>query len=132
MRVLASEQLVLFIYTPHLTGGGSVCVCVRLRDRGGWYFSHFHTVPSDSARSRAQVLFPLLRGVIELCAAAPAERDLRETPALLIHHTRDTAAKQWAETVTITTTGVAQLYLSKEQQLLPLGGESGGGSELCR
>ncbi|VDL58000.1 unnamed protein product [Hymenolepis diminuta] len=40
---------------------------------------------------------------------------------LLVHHSRDTAAKQWAETVVLTLSGVARCFVSKQSQLLALG-----------
>ncbi|VDL89396.1 unnamed protein product [Schistocephalus solidus] len=65
------------------------------------------------------VFFPLLTKVQEHCANAPAEREGRTT-TLLLHHTRDTAAKQWAETVVLTLSGVARCFVSKQEQLVLL------------
>ncbi|KAL7062852.1 hypothetical protein AAHC03_01029 [Spirometra sp. Aus1] len=65
------------------------------------------------------VFFPLLAKVQEQCANAPAEREGRTT-TLLLHHTRDTAAKQWAETVVLTLSGVARCFVSKQEQLILL------------
>ncbi|KER22908.1 hypothetical protein T265_09082 [Opisthorchis viverrini] len=87
----------------------------------------FNTVECHSARRFDEatwsalfwkVLFPLLTNVRELCASAPVERVDGRPNSLLIHHTRDTAAKQWAETVVLTLSGVAQLFVSKQEQLL--------------
>ncbi|TGZ74464.1 hypothetical protein CRM22_000934 [Opisthorchis felineus] len=89
----------------------------------------FNTVECHSARRFDEatwsalfwkVLFPLLTNVRELCASAPVERVDGRPNSLLIHHTRDTAAKQWAETVVLTLSGVAQLFVSKQEQLLGL------------
>ncbi|KAA3680783.1 uncharacterized protein DEA37_0007614 [Paragonimus westermani] len=66
-----------------------------------------------------QVLFPLVSKVHEFCANAPIEREGRQN-SLLIHHSRDTAAKQWAETVVLTLSGVAHLFVSRQEQLLVL------------
>ncbi|KAF5405702.1 hypothetical protein PHET_00768 [Paragonimus heterotremus] len=65
------------------------------------------------------VLFPLVSKVHELCANAPVEREGRQN-SLLIHHSRDTAAKQWAETVVLTLSGVAHLFVSRQEQLVVL------------
>ncbi|VDP88760.1 unnamed protein product [Echinostoma caproni] len=66
-----------------------------------------------------KVLFPLLRNVHEMFANAPVEREGRSN-SLLVHHSRDTAAKQWAETVVLTLSGVSHLVISKQDQLLAL------------
>ncbi len=54
------------------------------------------------------------------CANAPVERE-GKTGNLLVHHSRDTAAKQWAETVVLTLSGVARCVVSKQPQLIVLG-----------
>ncbi|VDD74687.1 unnamed protein product [Mesocestoides corti] len=65
------------------------------------------------------VFFPLLADVQDHCANAPVERGSK-TGNLLVHHSRDTAAKQWAETVVLTLTGVARCFVSKQPQLVTL------------
>ncbi|VDK21266.1 unnamed protein product [Taenia asiatica] len=65
------------------------------------------------------VFFPLLSDVQEHCANAPMEREGRGG-SLLVHHSRDTAAKQWAETVVLTLSGVARCFVSKQSQLVSL------------
>ncbi|CAL8099260.1 unnamed protein product [Calicophoron daubneyi] len=87
----------------------------------------FNTVECHSVRFAAttwsdlfwRVLFPLVKNVHQLYATAPVERDGRQN-SLLIHHSRDTAAKQWAETVVLTLSGVAHLLTSKHDRLLTL------------
>nr|CUU98312.1 hypothetical transcript [Hymenolepis microstoma] len=74
------------------------------------------------------VFFPLLSDVQEKCARAPVEKEGGAAGgsggssggALLVHHSRDTAAKQWAETVVLTLSGVARCFVSKQSQLLSL------------
>ncbi|VEL07687.1 unnamed protein product, partial [Protopolystoma xenopodis] len=54
-----------------------------------------------------KVLFPLLARVSLAFASAPADRDPSKShSSLLMHHSRDTAAKQWAETMVLILTGV--------------------------
>ncbi|VDM16781.1 unnamed protein product [Hydatigera taeniaeformis] len=65
------------------------------------------------------VFFPLLSDVQEYCANAPMEKEGR-SGSLLVHHSRDTAAKQWAETVVLTLSGVARCFVSKQSQLVSL------------
>ncbi|CDS40592.1 conserved hypothetical protein [Echinococcus multilocularis] len=65
------------------------------------------------------VFFPLLSDVQDHCANAPMEREGRSS-SLLVHHSRDTAAKQWAETVVLTLSGVARCFVSKQSQLVSL------------
>ncbi|KAH9286611.1 Protein MON2 -like protein [Echinococcus granulosus] len=65
------------------------------------------------------VFFPLLSDVQDHCANAPMEREGR-SGNLLVHHSRDTAAKQWAETVVLTLSGVARCFVSKQSQLVSL------------
>lgn len=45
----------------------------------------------------------------------------RNNGKLLMHHSRDTAAKQWAETQVLTLSGVAQIFSNKQATLLKLG-----------
>ncbi|KAM7540809.1 hypothetical protein Aperf_G00000030202 [Anoplocephala perfoliata] len=93
----------------------------------------FNAIECHSAQFRSEtwsqllwtVFFPLLSDVQEKCAQAPAGREGSATGGsggggLLVHHSRDTAAKQWAETVVLTLSGVARCFVSKQSQLLAL------------
>ncbi|KAK3580643.1 hypothetical protein CHS0354_013414 [Potamilus streckersoni] len=57
-----------------------------------------------------QVLFPLLENVQKLSSAAPTTKDESVGGNILIHHSRDTAEKQWAETRVLTLAGVARTF----------------------
>ena len=87
-----------------------------------------------------QVLFPLLENVKKFSSSASTTRDERATGNILIHHTRDTAEKQWAETRVLSLAGVARTFNAKRRVLQHLGqwvgshlGHLGGwvGSQLC-
>lgn len=67
-----------------------------------------------------QVLFPLLDKVRTL--SGMASTDIVETGGnILIHHSRNTAQKQWAETQVLTLSGVARVFNTKRQLLQSLG-----------
>ena len=60
------------------------------------------------------VLFPLLERVKQFTSTASHERDkIVNQPNFLMHHSRDTAEKQWAETSVLTLTGVTRVFNSK-------------------
>jgi hypothetical protein len=60
------------------------------------------------------VLFPLLEKVQHLTSTASRERDKNaQNPNFLMHHSRDTAEKQWAETSVLTLSGVTRVFNSK-------------------
>ena len=60
------------------------------------------------------VLFPLLERVRQFTSTASRERDkIVNQPNFLMHHSRDTAEKQWAETSVLTLTGVTRVFNSK-------------------
>ncbi|CAH8518557.1 unnamed protein product [Schistosoma margrebowiei] len=65
-----------------------------------------------------KILFPLLSKVHNLYQSAPVEKVGDRPNSLLIHHSRDTASKQWAETVVLTLTGVSHCFISKQSHLL--------------
>ncbi|KAK4871796.1 hypothetical protein RN001_015920 [Aquatica leii] len=67
-----------------------------------------------------QVLFPLLDKVRSLSNAASNEK-VDTGGNILIHHTRNTAQKQWAETQVLTLSGVARVFNTKRQLLQSLG-----------
>ncbi|XP_071961451.1 protein MON2 homolog isoform X3 [Antedon mediterranea] len=68
------------------------------------------------------VLFPLLDKVKKLSGAAKQDKsDISGGANILIHHSRDTAEKQWAETKVLTLAGVARVFNTWRQQLILLG-----------
>ena len=66
-----------------------------------------------------QVLFPLLEKVKTMSSTAadvPPPSDAVQNPGnILIHHSRDTAEKQWAETRVLTLAGVARVFSLRKQ-----------------
>lgn len=67
-----------------------------------------------------QVLFPLLDKVRALSNSASSEK-VDTGGKILIHHSRNTAQKQWAETQVLTLSGVARVFNTKRQLLQTLG-----------
>ncbi|XP_067205891.1 protein MON2 homolog isoform X2 [Linepithema humile] len=67
-----------------------------------------------------QVLFPLLDKVRSLSNSASSEK-VDTSGNILIHHSRNTAQKQWAETQVLTLSGVARVFNTKRQLLQMLG-----------
>lgn len=67
-----------------------------------------------------QVLFPLLDKVRCLSSSASNEK-VDSGGNILIHHSRNTAQKQWAETQVLTLSGVARVFNTKRQLLQMLG-----------
>ncbi|TPP60184.1 hypothetical protein FGIG_01002 [Fasciola gigantica] len=120
---LSLEELWISIFC-HLA---DLCLDRRPAIRKSACQTLFNTVECHGTRFRWttwsalfwKVLFPLLKNVHELFTSAPVEREGRSN-SLLVHHSRDTAAKQWAETVVLTLTGVSNLIVSKQAQLLTL------------
>ncbi|KAL8578563.1 hypothetical protein ACOMHN_015019 [Nucella lapillus] len=68
-----------------------------------------------------KVLFPLLENVKKLSSSASTSRDEVTTGNILIHHSRDTAEKQWAETRVLSLAGVARTFNAKRRVLQQLG-----------
>ncbi|CAH0562136.1 unnamed protein product [Brassicogethes aeneus] len=67
-----------------------------------------------------QVLFPLLDKVRNLSSSASTDK-VDSDGVIMIHHTRNTAQKQWAETQVLTLSGVAKVFNTKRQLLQALG-----------
>lgn len=67
-----------------------------------------------------QVLFPLLDKVRSLSSSASSEK-VDTTGNILIHHSRNTAQKQWAETQVLTLSGVSRVFNTKRHLLQTLG-----------
>ncbi|XP_071784170.1 protein MON2 homolog isoform X2 [Asterias amurensis] len=69
-----------------------------------------------------QVLFPLLDKVKKLSGTAGQDKvEGVVSGNILIHHSRDTAEKQWAETKVLTLAGVARVFNTWRHALLALG-----------
>ena len=71
----------------------------------------------SSALSVKQVLFPLLENVKKLSSSAPTTKDDNTSGNILMHHSRDTAEKQWAETRVLTLAGVARTFTAQRKVL---------------
>lgn len=67
-----------------------------------------------------QILFPLLDRVKAATAVAASSEPARVPEGMLMHHSRDTAAKQWAETRVLTLSGVARVFTAFHTALLRL------------
>lgn len=67
-----------------------------------------------------QVLFPLLDKVRSMSSSA-SNKKVDAGGSILIHHSRNTAQKQWAETQVLTLSGVARVFNTKRQLLQTLG-----------
>lgn len=67
-----------------------------------------------------QVLFPLLDKVRSLSSSASSEK-VDTTGNILIHHSRNTAQKQWAETQVLTLSGISRVFNTKRHMLQSLG-----------
>lgn len=67
-----------------------------------------------------QVLFPLLDKVRKHSSSASSEK-VDTSGNILIHHSRNTAQKQWAETQVLTLSGVSRVFNTKRQMLQMLG-----------
>lgn len=63
-----------------------------------------------------QVLFPLLDKVRQQASQASSTK-VDTTGNILIHHSRNTAQKQWAETQVLTLSGVSRVFNTKKQLL---------------
>ncbi|XP_023214026.1 protein MON2 homolog isoform X4 [Centruroides sculpturatus] len=68
-----------------------------------------------------QVLFPLLDRVRTLSGSASTDKISDMGGNILIHHSRNTAQKQWAETQVLTLSGVARMFHTKREILQNLG-----------
>lgn len=67
-----------------------------------------------------QVLFPLLDKVRQLSDSASTDK-VDQGANILIHHSRNTQQKQWAETQVLTLSGVARVFSTKQKILQGLG-----------
>ena len=67
-----------------------------------------------------QVLFPLLDNVIIQSDNASSEK-VTQSNVIMIHHSRNTAQKQWAETKVLTISGVVRVFNTKRNLLKSMG-----------
>ena len=108
---------------------GELCVNMRPAMRKSASQTLFCTIASHGAVLSEKywqdlvwcVLFPLLEHVKNYAGSASKERDATlNAQNLLMHHSRDTAEKQWAETSVLTLSGVARVFNSKCSTLVKL------------
>ncbi|XP_065559152.1 protein MON2 homolog isoform X2 [Artemia franciscana] len=78
-----------------------------------------------------QVLFPLLEKVESLSTVA-SDQKVDANGSILIHHSRNTAQKQWAETEVLTLSGVSRVFNSKQPLLHQLGDFENGWTLLLK
>lgn len=76
-------------------------------------------VPNTWSSALTQVLFPLLERVTTACNTASMDK-LDDTQSILIHHTRNTAHKQWAETQVLALSGVVRVFQTRHSLLSQL------------
>lgn len=68
------------------------------------------------------MLFPLLDNVKKNLDQAPSERERSGPEAnILMHHSRDTARKQWSETQVLIMAGVSRVFSTRKSLLEQLG-----------
>lgn len=79
------------------------------------------TVRDCFVTRRLQVLFQLLDCVRTSSTTADKEKIESGGGNILIHHSRDTAEKQWAETWVLTLAGVARIFNTRRYLLQQLG-----------
>ncbi|RNA03036.1 MON2-like protein, partial [Brachionus plicatilis] len=112
---------------------GQLCVDARPAVRKSACQTLFCTISSHGAVLNVDlhwkdliwtVLFPLLEQVRHFTNTASRERDkMANHPNFLMHHSRDTAEKQWAETSVLTLSGVSRVFNSKCSMLIKLSDE---------
>ncbi|CAG5037481.1 unnamed protein product [Parnassius apollo] len=82
--------------------------------------AHGSLLSPPAWRALLNVLFPMLDEVQKQSNIASSEKvDTGEH--ILIHHTRNTAQKQWAETQVLTLSGVSRVFHSRFQLLMTVG-----------
>ncbi|KAK0399880.1 hypothetical protein QR680_003255 [Steinernema hermaphroditum] len=127
LAVHESEAIWLVLYNCL----SELCVDNRPPVRKSACQTFLHTVSTHGAALSAQtwrhmvwkVLFPMLDKVRALTRNAPTQKT--DSAALgasniLIHHSRDTESKQWAETSVQTLTGVVKIFVAQRHVLVHL------------
>uniref|UniRef100_S4RGZ0 Protein MON2 homolog n=1 Tax=Petromyzon marinus TaxID=7757 RepID=S4RGZ0_PETMA len=87
-----------------------------------WAVAAYVTM-APSSLPIVQVLFPLLDKVRESAKTADKEKIDSGSANILIHHSRDTAEKQWAETWVLALAGVARIFNTRRKLLKALTGD---------
>lgn len=65
-----------------------------------------------------EILFPLNKQILDEAKNASSERvSTPNSEALLVHHSRDTPAKQWAETAVRNLSGLVRIFNSQREKL---------------
>ncbi|XP_053377564.1 protein MON2 homolog isoform X3 [Mercenaria mercenaria] len=104
---------------------GDLCVDARPAVRKSAGQTLFSTISAHGGLLKQEswkkvlwkVLFPLLDNVKKLSSSAPTTKDESTQGNILIHHSRDTAEKQWAETRVLTLAGVARTFTAQRKIL---------------
>ncbi|EDW76180.1 uncharacterized protein Dwil_GK14801 [Drosophila willistoni] len=107
---------------------GELCVDLRPAVRKSAGQTLFSTISAHGSLLNSptwqalvwQVLFPLLDNVRALSSSASNEK-VDASGNILIHHSRNTAQKQWAETQVLTLSGVCRVFNTKRELLEMLG-----------
>ena len=102
-----------------------VCVCVCAVPSSRWYHRHqcyySRADPPFLFGDRRDVLWEVLFATLQRVkeSAAGATEDTMKVPeGLMVHHSRNTAAKQWAETRVLALNGVARVITNFHKALL--------------
>ena len=128
----ASQGMPLFdaLWMCLFTKLGELCVDPRPAVRKSAGQTLFSTIAAHGGLLQSatwqtvlwKVLFPLLDKVKKMSSSAADDKD-KPAPKgnILIHHSRDTAEKQWAETRVLTLAGVARVFNTKRKILQHIG-----------
>uniref|UniRef100_A0A4W2DA62 Protein MON2 homolog n=1 Tax=Bos indicus x Bos taurus TaxID=30522 RepID=A0A4W2DA62_BOBOX len=110
-------QLVVTDFLPTMP-----CTCLQIVvDVAGSFGLHNQELNISLTSIGLLVLFHLLDRVRESSTTADKEKIESGGGNILIHHSRDTAEKQWAETWVLTLAGVARIFNTRRYLLQPLG-----------
>uniref|UniRef100_A0A8B9RQS1 Protein MON2 homolog n=1 Tax=Accipiter nisus TaxID=211598 RepID=A0A8B9RQS1_9AVES len=110
-------QLVVTDFLPTMP-----CTCLQIVvEVAGSFGLHNQELNISLTSIGLLVLFHLLDRVRESSTTADKEKIESGGGNILIHHSRDTAEKQWAETWVLTLAGVARIFNTRRYLLQPLG-----------
>ncbi|XP_039219679.1 protein MON2 homolog isoform X6 [Crotalus tigris] len=110
-------QLVVTDFLPTMP-----CTCLQIVvDVAGSFGLHNQELNISLTSIGLLVLFHLLDRVRESSTTADKEKIESGGGNILIHHSRDTAEKQWAETWVLTLAGVARIFNTRRYLLQSLG-----------